>query len=120
MWYFILWNNNGWLSVSESPSWIKERLEAAGLNSKNSIVDISNYVMLDLGLPNHIFDADKIKGNISINSLKDPCDFVSLDDEKRQLLPGDTVVCDESGLCYRWSYGRCFQQVSQRYIKSFY
>ena len=85
------------VSVSESPSWIKERLESAGLNSKNSIVDISNYVMLDLGLPNHIFDADKIKGNISVNSLKDPCEFVSLDDEKRRLLPGDTVVSDDTG-----------------------
>ena len=53
--------------------------------------------MLDLGLPNHIFDADKIKGNISVNSLKDPCEFVSLDDEKRRLLPGDTVVSDDTG-----------------------
>lgn len=85
------------VSVSESPSWMRERLESAGLNSKNSIVDISNYVMLDLGLPNHIFDADKIRGNISVNLLKDPCDFVSLDDEKRHLLPGDTVVSDETG-----------------------
>ncbi len=85
------------VEVTDSPRWIKERLESAGINPKNSIVDISNYVMLDLGLPNHIFDADKIIGNISVHAIDSSCDFVSLDKETRKLIKGDTVVSDESG-----------------------
>ena len=85
------------IQVSESPSKIQTRLKSVGLNSKNSIVDISNFVMLDLGLPNHIFDANKIRGNISINRLDEPTTFKTLDDQDRELHPGDTVVSDESG-----------------------
>ena len=85
------------VEVAESPKWIKERLEACGLRPINSIVDISNYVMLELGIPNHIFDRDSIENSeIIIRAAGSETDFTTLDDIKRTLLPTDTVVADSS------------------------
>lgn len=84
--------------VTESPTWIKDRLTAAGLRSINSIVDISNYVMLELGMPLHIFDRKKIAGNeVVIESLSSECKFKTLDEIDRDLVPGDTVIRDQNG-----------------------
>ena len=83
------------IQVSESPKWMQDRLLKMGINPKNSIVDISNYVMMDIGLPNHIFDADKISGDIHIKQIGKELKFKSLDGEMRSLLPSDTVVCDD-------------------------
>jgi phenylalanyl-tRNA synthetase beta chain len=83
------------ITVGESPAWMKRRLTDCGLRPINSIVDISNYVMLELGMPNHIFDRRKIgEDKIIIRSLKEEMDFVTLDGETRRLIPGDTVVAD--------------------------
>jgi len=83
------------ISVGESPDFIKNRLSSVGLRPINNIVDISNYVMLELGIPLHIFDRKKIKGNkISIRAILEPTEFVTLDEVKRDLVDGDTVVCD--------------------------
>lgn len=84
--------------VTEAPAWMKERLQAAGLRSINSIVDISNYVMLELGMPLHIFDSKKIIGNeVVIESLALPCKFKTLDEVERDLIAGDTVIRDQNG-----------------------
>ena len=85
------------VQLKATPKWMTSRLTAVGLRSINPMVDISNYVMLELGIPNHIFDADKIKGNLSIKKLKSSLEFITLDDIKRQLVEGDTVICDEEG-----------------------
>lgn len=86
------------VKVTESPAWMKDRLQAAGLRSINSIVDISNYVMLELGMPLHIFDRKKIAGNeVVIESLTAPCKFITLDEIERDLIPGDTVIRDQNG-----------------------
>ncbi|MCB9060889.1 MAG: phenylalanine--tRNA ligase subunit beta [Halobacteriovoraceae bacterium] len=86
------------VEVKESPSWIKDRLEACGLRSINNIVDISNYVMLELGIPNHIFDRDKISGDrIFIKRLTQETEFITLDEVERTLIPGDTVIADNHG-----------------------
>jgi len=83
------------ITVGKSPQWMKERLEAAGLRSINSIVDISNYVMLELGMPNHIFDRNQINGGkVLISQLKKEETFKTLDEIDRQLIPGDTVISD--------------------------
>ncbi len=87
------------IKVGESPDWMKRRLESVGLRPINSIVDISNYVMLELGHPNHIFDRDKIKGDqILIKRLDSDVTFETLDEEKRELVAGDTVISDNSGV----------------------
>jgi len=94
--YFGLSMDN--VVVGDSPLWIKNRLEAAGIRSINNIVDISNYVMLELGHPLHIFDRDKIKGDcLFIHALKSDQYFTTLDEEKRSLKKGDTVISDDNG-----------------------
>jgi phenylalanyl-tRNA synthetase beta chain len=94
--YFGLSLNN--ITIGPTPEWLKSRLLACGLRSINNIVDISNYVMLELGLPLHIFDRDLIcGGEVVIKKLNDECLFKTLDDIDRKLIPGDTVISDESG-----------------------
>ncbi|WP_412463094.1 phenylalanine--tRNA ligase subunit beta [Halobacteriovorax sp. RT-2-6] len=91
--YFGLSVDN--VKVGESPAWMKRRLQAVGLRPINNIVDISNYVMLELGIPLHIFDREKIKGDtVVISALKSDSEFTTLDEENRKLVAGDTVIGD--------------------------
>lgn len=83
------------VKVGDSPFWMKNRLESAGLRSINNIVDISNYVMLELGIPLHIFDRDLIKDNtIHVKRAGSDQVFKTLDEIDRNLLANDTVICD--------------------------
>ena len=83
------------ISVGESPPWMRERLNSLGHRPINSIVDVSNYVMLETGIPNHIFDREKIEGDtVCVRALKGKSVFVTLDGIERSLEKGDTVVCD--------------------------
>jgi phenylalanyl-tRNA synthetase beta chain len=86
------------ITVKESPEWLKARLKACGLRSINNIVDISNYVMLELGMPLHIFDRDLINGSeVVIKKLTAEETFKTLDDVDRSLIAGDTVIADANG-----------------------
>lgn len=69
-----------------TPEWMKTRLERAGQRSLSALVDISNYVMLELGRPSHVFDLDKIGGDISVRWARE--------DETLELLNGQTVTLD--------------------------
>lgn len=83
------------IQVKESPAWIKRRLISVGLRPINNIVDISNYVMLELGMPLHIFSRDKIEGGeINIKKLGSCSEFTTLDEVNRNLIETDTVICD--------------------------
>jgi phenylalanyl-tRNA synthetase beta chain len=83
------------ITVGESPDWMKKRLLAVGQRSINNIVDISNYVMQELGSPLHIFDRDLIIGDcINIQNLKTAEKFVTLDEQERDLTSEDTVIRD--------------------------
>jgi phenylalanyl-tRNA synthetase beta chain len=91
--YYTLSVDN--VRVGASPSWLVNRLEAVGLRSINNIVDISNYVMMELGIPLHIFDRDLIKNNtIHIKRIGKEDTFVTLDEMERKLIPSDTVISD--------------------------
>jgi phenylalanyl-tRNA synthetase beta chain len=84
------------VTLGETPDWMKTRLEAVGLRSINLMVDISNYVMVELGIPSHIFDRDKIKGNkVFIHRPTSQFKFKTLDEVERELLPVDTIISDE-------------------------
>ena len=84
------------VQVGESPQWIKRRLLAVGLRPINNIVDISNYVMLELGFPLHIFDRNKIQGDcVHIKRVGGEENFVTLDEIERKLVASDTVICDQ-------------------------
>lgn len=83
------------ITVTESPEWLKNRLIECELRPINSIVDISNYVMLELGMPNHIFDREEIGGGeIIIKTAGTDQKFITLDEEERDIIANDTMVCD--------------------------
>ena len=86
------------IQIKPSSQRIQTRLKSAGINPKNNIVDISNYVMLEFGIPNHIFDLDKLSGDTIKIEGSNPPKFKTLDDIERDLVPGDTVVSDSDGL----------------------
>lgn len=83
------------IKMGETPSWMVNRLESAGLRSINLIVDISNYVMVELGIPNHVFDRETIKGGkLKISRLEKEETFKTLDEVDRKLIATDTVIAD--------------------------
>ena len=83
------------VTVKESPKWLKERIEAVGLRSINNIVDVSNFILMEMNHPNHVFDLDKIEGNeIKVKSAIKGDKLVTLDEQERELEDGDIVICD--------------------------
>lgn len=95
------------LTIKPSPNWLQNRLKAIGINPKNNIVDITNYVLHDLGQPLHAFDSDKIKGNkIIVKTLEAGTKFTTLDDIERSLDAEDLMICDaEKPLCLAGVFG---------------
>jgi phenylalanyl-tRNA synthetase beta chain len=95
------------VKIQPSPAWLKDRLEACGVASINNVVDVSNYVMLELGHPLHTFDYDKLRDHsIVVRSANprtpgaDPATgekIKTLDGLERQLDPGTCVICDGDG-----------------------
>lgn len=84
------------ITVGPSPKWVIDKLEASGLRSVNNVVDIANYVMLELGQPMHIFDADKIAGQkIVVSSSNEPVTLVTLDNKAREIPLHTLLISDE-------------------------
>jgi phenylalanyl-tRNA synthetase beta chain len=90
------------ITVKPSPDWLQNRLKSIGITPKNNIVDITNYVLHELGQPLHAFDAAKIKGNkVIIKTLPAGTKFVTLDNVERTLHEEDLMICDENGpMCF--------------------
>jgi len=86
------------VTVVDSPAWMQTALLLAGMRPVNGIVDVLNYIMLDLGQPMHAFDADKLDGGISIRSAQVGEDFAALDGRELKLNAGDLVVSDNSSV----------------------
>lgn len=85
------------ITVKESPSWLKNALLAIGLRPINNIVDITNFVLHDLGQPLHAFDLDKITGNkIIVKTGLENKTFKTLDGVERKLNANDLMICNES------------------------
>ncbi|MFH1728579.1 MAG: phenylalanine--tRNA ligase subunit beta [Pseudomonadota bacterium] len=84
------------IKVQESPGWIQNRLRACDLRLINNIVDISNYVMLELGQPTHSFDYNNIKnGKIIVRRASEKEKFTTLDNIERTLTSCDLLICDD-------------------------
>jgi len=83
------------VKVRPSPDWLRAKIEAAGIRSINNIVDISNFVMLELGQPTHAFDADKLKGEINVRLARDGEKFLALDGKTYSLTPENLVIADQ-------------------------
>ena len=102
------------LEVKDSPSWLQNRLKAIGLSPINNIVDVTNYVLHELGQPLHAFDADKIKGKVLVKTLAKDTPFTTLDGVERKLHQEDLMICDEDKpLCIAGVFGGLTSGVSK-------
>lgn len=82
------------VKIGPSPVWLKESLEACGMRSINNVVDIMNYVMLEVGQPLHAFDADKVKGGLVIRNAKQGESIETIDNQKFTLGKDILVIAD--------------------------
>jgi phenylalanyl-tRNA synthetase beta chain len=81
-----------------SPKWMQQRLIAIGLRPINALVDITNYITFDRGRPLHVFDAAKVKGDLTVRRAKDGEKVLALDGREYELTPEMCVIADEKGI----------------------
>jgi phenylalanyl-tRNA synthetase beta chain len=104
------------VKVGESPAWLKNRLGAIGLRPINNIVDITNYILHELGQPLHAFDADEITGNkVVIRKQYGGTKFVTLDGVERELTAGDLMISNsEAPMCIAGVFGGVRSGVTEK------
>jgi len=83
---------------AETPKWMKDRLSAIGLRPISALVDITNYINYDLARPLHVFDADKLKGNINVRMAHDGEEFLALNEKTYTLDSKCLGICDDEGV----------------------
>ncbi len=104
------------VKVTPSPSWLQNRLKAIGITPKNNVVDVTNYVLHELGQPLHAFDADYITDNkIKVKTLPAGTKFTTLDEVERELHEEDLMICDaEKPLCIAGVFGGLHSGVTEK------
>ena len=109
------------VDVKPSPSWMQHKLKAIGLKPINNIVDITNYVLFEMGQPLHAFDADQISKNTIVVKLAQPDEkFVTLDSVERTLTSADLMIADpEKNLCIAGVYGGLHSGVTEKTTRVF-
>ena len=107
--------------IAPSPEWMQNELRAAGINPKNNLVDITNYVLFELGQPLHAFDADKIEGGkVVVRSAEEGEKFVTLDGVERTLTANDLMICSaERPMCIAGVYGGLDSGISDETVNVF-
>ncbi len=96
------------IKVKESPQWLQNRLKSIGITPKNNVVDVTNFVLHELGQPLHAFDAGKIEGDkILVKTLDSGTKFTTLDEVERSLHEEDIMICDGNSnpLCIGGVFG---------------
>ena len=95
------------IKIEPSPEWLKNRLKSIGIESKNNIVDVTNFVLHETGQPLHAFDAKKITGNkIVVKTLSEKTKFSTLDEVERDLSSEDLMICNKKeGMCLAGVFG---------------
>jgi phenylalanyl-tRNA synthetase beta chain len=97
-----------------TPIWMRRRIEKMGMRSISLVVDVTNYVILELGQPLHAFDKSKIKGGLTIKRAGKAQPFTTLDGQDRQLDPDDLMVCDdEQPLALAGTMGGAYSEISE-------
>jgi phenylalanyl-tRNA synthetase beta chain len=104
------------IQVGPSPQWIQHFLRSLGLEPINNVVDITNYILHDLGQPLHAFDAAKIgEGKIRVGKLPKGSTFVTLDGKERKLSGEELMICDPNGgMCIAGVFGGAVSGVSEQ------
>ena len=107
--------------IAPSPEWMQKELRAAGINPKNNLVDITNYVLFELGQPLHAFDADKIEGRkVVVKSCAEGTPFVTLDGVERKLSKEDLMICSaERPMCIGGVFGGLDSGISDTTVNVF-
>ena len=107
--------------IAPSPEWMQNELRAAGINPKNNLVDITNYVLFELGQPLHAFDADHIEGNkVVVRSAAEGEKFVTLDGVERTLTSNDLMICSaERPMCIAGVYGGLESGINDQTVNVF-
>lgn len=95
------------IKIAPSPEWLQRRLIAIGMNPKNNVVDITNFILHETGQPLHAFDASKITGNkIVVRTCPEGTEFVTLDGVSRKLSAQDLMICNaEKPMCIAGVFG---------------
>ena len=95
------------VTIDESPEWLKNKLRSVGLSPINNVVDITNFVLQEIGQPLHAFDADKIdKQKVIIRNLQEKSKFITLDNTERVLSSKDLMICNiNEGMCIAGVFG---------------
>jgi phenylalanyl-tRNA synthetase beta chain len=83
------------VKVGPSPDWLRAKIESIGIRSINNVVDVSNFVMLELGQPTHAFDADKLSSEINVRLAREDEKFLALDGKTYALTPENLVIADD-------------------------
>ena len=84
------------ITIDDSPKWLQNKLKSIGLSPLNNVVDITNYVLHEIGQPLHAYDLDKINSkSVHVKTLKDKTKFTTLDGELRELNNYDLMICDK-------------------------
>lgn len=110
------------ITVSPSPEWIQKRLQSIGLKTINNIVDITNFVLHEMGQPLHAFDADKISGDeIRVQTKPSGTPFLALDGQTYSLYHEDLIICDgvDDPMCIGGVYGGLNSGVSNTTTRIF-
>jgi len=94
---FVVRQVSGMHAAAETPWWMRRRLQLAGIRPISLPVDVTNYVMLELGHPMHAFDATKLDGDLVVRRAADGEKLTTLDGVCRELDPDDIVICDAGG-----------------------
>ena len=95
------------ITIKESPEWLKDKLNAIGIRPVNNVVDVSNFVLHELGQPLHAFDADAISGKkVLVKKLPEGKAFRTLDDIERKLSADDLMICNaDEPMCIAGVFG---------------
>lgn len=95
------------VTVKESPEWLQNRLNIIGLRPINNVVDVTNFVLHEMGQPLHSFDANKVKGNkVIVKTQPEGTKFVTLDGVERTLTERDLMICNaEEAMCIGGVFG---------------
>jgi len=109
------------IKVGPSPDWLKNRLKSIGLNPINNVVDITNFILHEIGQPLHAFDADFITGSkVVVRTVKETTPFITLDGAERKITTEDLMICNaEHEMCIAGVFGGLNSGVTEKTTKVF-
>ncbi len=108
------------ITVKESPEWMQNILRTIGVRPINNIVDITNYIVHELGQPLHCFDADVVGKKVIVKTLPEGTPFTTLDGVERKLSERDLMICNENGpMCIAGVFGGLDSGVTEKTVNVF-